>query len=303
MKPDAAPRNAAARFLVALPYLWVALFLALPFALVAKLSVSQSVLAQPPYAPVFTWADSWRNWWEKAGTLGLAAYRGLLEDPIYLDSLLGSVRLAALATLLALVAALPLAWAIARTSPRRRPLLLTLVVAPFWTSFLIRVYALGGLIKNDGPLERALAFLHLIDPPLDLYATQGAIVLGIAYSYLPFMVLPIYNSLEKQDDTLIEAARDLGAGPLAAFRTITLPLAMPGVLAGSALVFIPATGEVVIPDLLGGSDTLMIGRTLWNDFFGNRDWPAASATACLLAALLLAPIWFFERDAARGSRK
>ncbi len=297
-----ARNRAGARWLLAIPYLWVALFLIAPLALVARLSLSQSVLAQPPYAPVFASSDSWRDWIDKASMFGVSAYRGLIEDSLYLDSYLGALWLAGLATVVAVAIGLPFALAIARASPRWRPILLGLAVAPFWTSFLIRIYALASLIKDDGPLEHALVFLRLIDPPLGLYATKGAVVLGMAYSYLPFVVLPICNALERQDPALVEAARDLGANSLAAFRTITLPLARPGIVAGALLMFVPATGEIIIPDLLGGSDTLMIGRTLWNDFFANRDWPAASAAACILVALLFAPIWFVERRAARGER-
>ena len=177
-------------------------------------------------------------------------------------------------------------------------------MAPFWTSFLVRVYALSALIKNDGPLERVLAASHLVTPPLDLFASNAAVVIGIVYSYLPFMILPLYTVLERRDPALREAARDLGAGRLAAFATITVPLAMPGIIAGALLVFIPAMGEFVIPDLLGGSDTLMIGRTMWNDFFANRDWPTASAAAVVLVATLIGPIWLAERrSAAHGPHR
>lgn len=288
---------------VAIPALWILLFLLVPLLLVFKLSLSQSVLAQPPYAPVFQWTDGWRSIIEKAGTFTLDAYRGLISDPLYLDSYLTSVGLAAISTLVTLVLAFPFALAIAEAPPRRRPVLLALAMAPFWTSFLIRVYALSALIKDDGPLEHLLTSIGLITPPLNLFASNGAVVLGIVYSYLPFMVLPIYNALERCDPAVLEAARDLGANRLTAFATITVPLAAPGVLAGSLLVFIPAIGEFVIPDLLGGSDTLMIGRTMWNDFFANRDWPTASAAAVVLVAALSIPIWLAERRASREAAR
>ena len=284
---------------VAIPYAWVVLLLLVPLLLVFRLSVSQSVLAQPPYAPVFQWTDGFREILDKLQTFTLDAYRGLVSDSLYLDSYLTSVGLAALSTLITLILAFPFALAIAEAAPRWRPVLLALAMAPFWTSFLIRVYALSALIKDEGPLERLLAALGLVTPPLGLFATNAAVVLGIVYSYLPFMILPIYTALERRDPALLEAARDLGAGRLTAFATVTVPLALPGILAGSLLVLIPAIGDFVIPDLLGGSDTLMIGRTMWNDFFANRDWPTASAAAIVLVAMLSVPIWFAERRASR----
>ncbi len=287
----------------AVPYLWVLLFLVLPLLFVLRLSLSQSVLAQPPYAPVFGLADGLEANIEKLGQFGLDAYRGLVSDSLYIDAYISSVVIAAIATALTLLVAFPFAYAIAASDRRWRPTLLALVMAPFWTSFLIRVYALSTLIRNDGPLEQLLVALRLITPPLDLFASNSAVVLGIVYSYLPFMVLPIYTALERRDPALLEAARDLGAGPLTAFVTITLPLALPGVLAGSLLVFIPAVGEFVIPDLLGGSDTLMIGRVMWNDFFANRDWPTAAAAAITLVLLLLVPLLLAERRTQRDTAR
>ena len=285
---------------LAVPYFWLALFFLAPLALVLKISLSKSVIAQPPYEPVFNLGDGPAVWVERARAFSLAAYRGLFEDPLYLESYLSSLAIAAVSTGLALLIAYPLALAIARSDPRRRSVLIALAVAPFWTSFLIRVYAWIAILKDEGFLNRALMALGVIDAPLTIYATNAAVVIGIVYSYLPFVVLPIYNSLEKQDATLREAAADLGAGPLTTFLKVTLPLSLPGIVAGALLMFIPAVGEFVIPDLLGGSDTIMIGRTMWNDFFENRDWPAASAGAIVLLILLVGPIVWFERRQTKG---
>jgi putrescine transport system permease protein len=205
------------------------------------------------------------------------------------------LRIAAIATLLTLLIAFPLAHAMTRAPKHWRPVLVLLAIAPFWTSFLIRIYAWIMILKDEGLLNHALMALHVIDTPLSIFATETAVLIGIVYSYLPFMVLPLYTTLEKQDASLLEAAADLGATPLSAFWRITVPLARPGIIAGVLLVFIPAVGEFIIPDLLGGSDTLMIGRSLWNEFFENRDWPAASAVAIFLLALLLIPILWHER--------
>jgi len=284
---------------LAAPYGWLVLFFLAPLALVAKISLSKSVIAQPPYDPVFNFVDGPAGWVEQAQKFALTAYRGLFEDPLYLESYLSSLAIAGLSTLIALLIAYPLALAIARSDPRRRALLIGFAVAPFWTSFLIRVYAWIAILKDEGFLNHALMAMGLIDKPLAIYATNVAVVIGIVYSYLPFVVLPIYNSLEKQDATLREAAADLGAGALATFLKVTLPLSLPGVIAGALLMFIPAVGEFVIPDLLGGSDTIMIGRTMWNDFFENRDWPAASAGAIVLLILLVGPIVWFERRQTR----
>ncbi|MFV0280360.1 MAG: ABC transporter permease subunit [Rhodoblastus sp.] len=289
-----------ARLALAVPYVWLALFFLAPLALVAKISLSKSVLAQPPYEPVFNLSDNLAGWLAQAEKFAFTAYRGLAEDPLYLESYLSSLAIAGVATFLALLVAYPLALAIARSDPRRRPALIALAVAPFWTSFLIRVYAWIAILKDEGFLNNALMALGLIDRPLAIFATNTAVVIGIVYSYLPFVVLPIFNALEKQDAALREAAADLGAGAFTTFRKITLPLSAPGVIAGALLMFIPAVGEFVIPDLLGGSDTPMIGRIMWNDFFENRDWPAASAGAIVLLALLVGPILWFERRRSRS---
>ena len=285
---------------LAAPYGWLALFFLAPLALVAKISLSKSVIAQPPYEPVFSLADGPAGWLQKAQGFALTAYRGLGDDPLYLESYLSSLAIAGVSTLIALLIAYPLALAIARSDPRYRATLIALAVAPFWTSFLIRVYAWIAILKDEGFLNHALMAIGVIDKPIPIFATNTAVVIGIVYSYLPFVVLPIYNSLEKQDASLREAAADLGAGALATFWKVTLPLSLPGVIAGALLMFIPAVGEFVIPDLLGGSDTIMIGRTMWNDFFENRDWPSASAGAIVLLALLVGPIVWFERRQAKG---
>ena len=285
---------------LAAPYGWLALFFLAPLALVAKISLSKSVIAQPPYEPAFSFAEGPAAWFEKAQSFALTAYRGLGDDPLYLEAYLSSLAIAGVSTIIALLIAYPLALAIARSDSRYRATLIALAVAPFWTSFLIRVYAWIAILKDEGFLNHALMAIGLTTKPIPIFATNTAVVIGIVYSYLPFVVLPIYNSLEKQDASLREAAADLGAGALATFWKVTLPLSLPGVTAGALLMFIPAVGEFVIPDLLGGSDTIMIGRTMWNDFFENRDWPSASAGAIVLLALLVGPIVWFERRQTKG---
>jgi putrescine transport system permease protein len=280
---------------IAVPYTWLLFFFLAPFVLVLKISLSQSALSQPPYAPSFDWSDGFRSLLEKLSSLSFESFSGLFSDSLYVDSYISSVLIAAIATILTLVVAYPFALAIARSSPGVRPILLGLAIAPFWTSFLIRVYAWIAILKDEGLLSHFLISLGLIHAPLGLFATNTAVVIGIVYSYLPFMLLPLYAAIEGQDPVLLEAAADLGASPWRAFLRITLPLSARGIIAGSLLVFIPAVGEFVIPDLLGGSDTLMIGRTLWNDFFVNRDWPTASAAAIVLLILLVGPLLIYER--------
>ncbi|MBG0795984.1 ABC transporter permease subunit [Methylocystis sp. H62] len=283
------------RLVIAAPYLWIGAFFLAPMALIAKISVSQSVLARPPYRPIFELSDSLADIWAKAQTFTLDSYRALVSDTLYLESYLSSLTIAAVSTLITLVIAYPFALAMARAPERLRPILIGLAAAPFWTSFLIRVYAWIALLKDEGLINNALMALGLITAPLQMFATTGAVVVGIVYSYLPFMLLPLYAALERQDPSLREAAGDLGASPAQAFLRVTLPLSREGVIAGALLVFIPAVGEFVIPDLLGGSETLMIGRTLWNDFFSNHDWPAASAAAIVLVAVLMIPLLLWER--------
>jgi putrescine transport system permease protein len=295
----------ARRAVLALPYLWLWVFFIAPMALVAKISLSHPAEARPPYEPVFSLSEGLAGALEKLRSLSFDAYRGFAEDSLYLDSFLTSLTVAAISTLITLFIAYPFALTLARAPARLRPILIGLAVAPFWTSFLIRVYAWIALLKDEGLINHALMTLGLIHEPLGVYATNVAVVIGIVYSYLPFMLLPLYSALERQDPSLREAAADLGATPTGVFWRVTLPLSRPGVIAGCLLVFIPAVGEFVIPDLLGGSDTLMIGRTIWNDFFANRDWPAASAAAMLLLLLLLGPLLLAERlrlrDEGRGA--
>ena len=279
----------------AVPYLWLGVLFLVPFQIVLKISLSDTAVAQPPYAPVFAWDDVAGFF----GGLDLENFRLLVEDDLYLLATLSSVRIAALSTLLLLLVGFPIAYAMARAPERYRALLVALVILPFWTSFLIRIYAWVAILKPEGLLTQALTGLGLISEPLHILNTEAAVYIGIVYAYLPFMVLPLYATLEKMDDTLLEAALDLGSPPWRSFWTITVPLAMPGIMAGSLLCFIPAVGEFVIPDLLGGSETLMIGRQLWSEFFSNRDWPLASAVAILLLIVLVVPIVIYRDVEAR----
>ncbi|MDH7794739.1 MULTISPECIES: ABC transporter permease subunit [unclassified Beijerinckia] len=291
------------RVLLAVPFLWLLLFFAAPFLFVAKISLSQAVAQRPPYEPVFAWGEGWNVIVEKLGQLSLQAYGLLFEDELYIASYLGSLRLAGLATLIGLCLAYPIALAMTRAPRAWRPALIVLAIAPFWTSFLIRVYAWIVILKDEGLLNHALISLGLIDKPLQIYATDWAVLIGIVYSYMPFLILPIYNAIDRQEPQLVEAARDLGASGMSAFWRVTFPLSLPGVFAGALLMFIPAVGEFVVPDLLGGSDTLMIGRTLWNEFFANRDWPTASAVAVVMLLVLLVPLLLYERNEARLSER
>lgn len=287
------------RFLiVAIPYLWLLLFFLVPFTIVLKLSFSEAILAQPPYAPLVEIAEEAGGWYLRI-QFNLSNYLQLLSDDLYVRAYLNSLKISLIATVLTLTVALPMAYGMARAPERWRLPLLMLVILPFWTSFLIRVYAWIGILKNEGLLNTALLSLGIISKPLVILNTDIAVYIGIVYSYLPFMVLPIYASFEKMDPSLTEAAIDLGCRPMASFWKITVPIALPGIVAGCMLVFIPAVGEFVIPDLLGGSETLMIGRTLWVEFFANRDWPLASAVAIVLLLILVAPIVYFQRSQAR----
>jgi putrescine transport system permease protein len=276
---------------IAVPYLWLLLFFLVPFIIVLKIAFAEKALAMPPYQPLFTWVEG--SFIQIKLTIANVVF--VATDGLYLKALLNSVRVAAISTILALLVAYPLAYAMARAKPERRTLLLMLVILPFWTSFLLRVYAWIGLLKNNGVINNFLMWTGLINEPIAMLQTDFAIYLGIVYSYLPFMILPLYTTLEKMDVTLLEAAADLGCRPAKAFFTITLPLSMPGIIAGSMLVFIPAIGEFVIPELLGGPNSLMIGKVLWSEFFSNRDWPVASAVAIGLLILLVLPIMYFQR--------
>ena len=280
------------RTLVAgMPLAWLTLFFLIPFLIVLKISFSEARLAMPPYAPLIQWVRAHAP----AIRVHLDNYRLLAGDPLYLDSLLYSLRVAAGSTLCCLGLGYPMALAIARAPAGRRHLLLMAIILPFWTSFLLRVYAWIGLLQDNGVINHLLLALHLIRRPLVMVNTTFAVYLGIVYSYLPFMVLPLYANLEKHDVALLEAAADLGARPWRAFCRITLPLSTPGIMAGVLLVFIPAVGEFVIPALLGPANQLMIGRVISNEFFENRDWPVASALAIVLLLLLLAPIVALQR--------
>jgi len=281
---------------IAIPSLWLAVFFLLPFILVLKISLSDYDLAQPPYTPHFAFDGTWQSITDFLSQLDLENYTLLAEDPLYWKSYVSSLRIAFFSTLALLLIGYPIAYGMARAPRSLRPTLLMLVILPFWTSFLIRVYAWIGILKPEGLLNMGLAQVGLVDlaSPLQILNTEWAIYIGIVYSYLPFMVLPLYAALEKLDETLLEAAADLGCRPIPAFWRITFPLSMPGVVAGSMLCFIPIVGEFVIPDLLGGSDTLMIGKTLWDVFNANRDWPASSAVAVVLVIILVGPIIYYQ---------
>jgi putrescine transport system permease protein len=288
-------RSWGARAVLLLPYLWLAIFFLAPFAIVLKISVSQTAIAQPPYVPVFDLAAGWQGLQDFAARLTLEGYRLIAADRIYLFSYLKSLQIAGISTAILLLIGYPVAYGIARSPRGIQPLLVMLVVLPFWTSFLIRVYAWINILQRDGLLNELLLALRIVDQPVAWLSSDTAIYIGIVYSYLPFMVLPLYATLEKMDETLLEAAADLGCPRWKTFWLVTAPLSLPGVAAGILLCFIPIVGEFVIPDLLGGSRTLMIGQTLWTEFFFNRDWPVASAIAVTLLALLVLPILLYER--------
>ncbi|QBK29550.1 ABC transporter permease subunit [Roseitalea porphyridii] len=292
--------NLFRRLTILIPYLWLLALFLLPFLIVFRISLSEPVLAMPPYMPQFDLSEGWAAFRENLSQLSFANYVWLTEDALYRNAYFSSLRIAFISTLLTLAIGFPLAYGMARAPENLRPILLMLVILPFWTSFLIRVYAWIGILKPEGLLNQFLMWLGLIDDPLTILNTNTAVYIGIVYSYLPFMVLPIYATLEKMDYSLVEAAQDLGCTALSAFWKVTARLAVPGIAAGCLLVFIPAVGEFVIPDLLGGSDTLMIGRTLWVEFFNNRDWPVASAVAIILLILLVVPIVLFQNAQARA---
>ncbi|MGD9538708.1 MAG: ABC transporter permease subunit [Alphaproteobacteria bacterium] len=279
---------------IVLPYAWLLFFFLAPFAIVLKISFSEPASAIPPYTPIFELFDELGSFFFSI-KLNLGNYILLIADDLYLRAYLNSLKIAAVSTALSLIIGFPIAYAMARAPERWRAALLMLMILPFWTSFLIRVYAWIGILKNEGLLNGLLQWLGLTDQPLPILNTDIAVYIGIVYSYLPFMVLPLYANLERMDESLLEAAADLGCRPFRAFWLITVPLARPGIIAGCFLLFIPVVGEVVIPDLLGGPDTLMIGRTLWVEFFRNRDWPVAAAVAIVLLLLLIVPIVLFQR--------
>ncbi len=302
-RPAATARLAAGLrrlVLIGVPYLWLLMLFLVPFGIVLKISLSDMALAIPPYRPTLDPAAGWQGLRDFLAALDFENYVWLTEDALYIKAYLSSLWIAALSTLLTLLAGYPIAYGMARAPEEWRPTLMMLVILPFWTSFLIRVYAWIGILGQNGYLNQALMALGLIDEPLVILNTPVAVYVGIVYTYLPFMVLPIYATLDKLDVSLLEAAEDLGCSRLSAFWLVTAPLSRPGVIAGCFLVFIPAVGEFVIPSLLGGSRTLMIGKVLWDEFFSNRDWPVASAVAVVLLLLLIVPIVLFQRQQQRA---
>jgi putrescine transport system permease protein len=275
---------------IAVPYLWMLLFFAIPFAIALKISFSSAAIAMPPYTDLLQWAGD-----KLQISINTGNYLFLVRDSLYVNAYLSSLKIAVISTFLCVLVGYPIAYAISRMEPANRNIALMLVILPSWTSFLIRIYAWVGILKNNGLLNNFLMWLGIIDEPLQILHTPLAVYIGIVYAYLPFMVLPLYSNLVKHDHRLIEAANDLGAPPWKAFFTITLPLSKAGIIAGAMLVLIPVVGEFVIPEMLGGADTLMIGRVLWQEFFNNRDWPVASAVAIVMLVLLIVPIMIFHR--------
>ncbi|MGN6284237.1 MAG: ABC transporter permease [Afipia sp.] len=284
-----------ARIAALAPYLWMVLFFLVPFGFVLKIALSQSAIAQPPYIPVLDVGAGWAAIKTALAQLSLGNFLLLAEDDLYLFSYLRSVTVALASTAMLLALGYPIAYGMARLPQRWQPVAMMLVIIPFWTSFLIRIYAWINILQHDGLLNSVLLALGIIDKPLVWLATDTAMYLGIVYSYLPFMILPLYATLAKTDASLLEAAADLGCSRFKAFWLMTFPLSLPGMGAGALLCFIPIVGEFVIPDLLAGSDRMMIGQTLWLEFFTNRDWPVASAVAAVLLVLLLVPLLIYEK--------
>jgi len=295
VRSDPTPAGRLGRALVrGLPALWLVLFFLVPFAVVLKISLSTPATAQPPYRPLLDWGAGWEGWRAFVEALDLQNYAMLAGDALYRDAALTSLAYAGAATAILALVGTPMAWAMARATPRMQGLLVALVIVPFWTSFLIRVYAWIAILKPEGLLNMALLRLGLIGEPLAILDTPAGVLIGLTYAYLPFLVLPLYAVMARLDPALPEAAADLGASRARAFLTVTLPLSLPGLTAGMLLCFIPMVGEFIIPDLLGGSDTLMLGRVLWSEFFSNRDWPLASAVAVLMLVLIVGPVVLFR---------
>jgi putrescine transport system permease protein len=284
-----------ARFAAIVPYVWMVLFFLVPFAFVLKISLSQTAIAQPPYTPVFDFTAGSAAIKQAFSALSLDNFRLLVTDNLYIFSYLRSLVVAVTSTAILLVIGYPVAYGMARLPQRWQPIAMMLVIVPFWTSFLIRIYAWINILQHDGLLNKILLALHLVSEPVVWLSTDSAMYLGVVYSYLPFMILPLYATLSKMDPALEEAAADLGASPNRVFWLVTFPLSLPGVGAGVLLCFIPIVGEFVIPDLLAGSNSLMIGQTLWLEFFTNKDWPVASAVAIVLLVLLIAPLLLYDR--------
>jgi len=282
--------------LILIPYLWLLALFLVPFGIVLKIAFSDIALAIPPYTPTLDLSTGWAGIKAYFAQLDFENFIFLAEDQLYWRAYLSSLKIATISTFITLLVGFPIAYGMAKTATEWRPTLLMLVILPFWTSFLIRVYAWMGILSQEGYLNQILLWSGLISTPLTILNTNTAVYIGIVYTYLPFMILPIYASLEKMDNSLLEAAEDLGCSRFSAFWLITFPLARSGVIAGCFLVFIPALGEFVIPSLLGGSKTLMIGKVLWEEFFSNRDWPVASAVAVILLLVLVIPIILFQRN-------
>jgi len=284
-----------ARFAAIAPYVWMVLFFLVPFGFVLKISLSQTAIAQPPYTPVFDLTEGVAAIKAAFGELSLDNFRLLISDNLYILSYLRSLVVAVTSTVILLGIGYPIAYGMARLPQRWQSVAMMLVIVPFWTSFLIRIYAWINILQHDGLLNQILLALHIVSTPVVWLSTDSAMYLGIVYSYLPFMILPLYATLAKMDAALLEAASDLGAPPRQAFWLVTFPLSLPGVGAGALLCFIPIVGEFVIPDLLAGSNSMMIGQTLWLEFFTNRDWPVAAATAVALLGLLVPPLLLYDR--------
>ena len=282
--------------LIAVPYLWLLALFLVPFLIVLKISLSDIALSIPPYTPQLDLSAGWDGIKSFLSALDFENFTFLTQDPLYWKAYVSSLQIAAISTVLTLMVGYPIAYGMAQAPDEWRPTLLLLVILPFWTSFLIRVYSWIGILSNEGFLNQFLLWTGVISTPLTILNTNTAVYIGIVYTYLPFMILPIYSALEKMDGSLLEAAEDLGCSRLSAFWLITVPLSKAGIIAGCFLVFIPALGEFVIPSLLGGSDTLMIGKVLWEEFFSNRDWPVASAVAVILLLILVIPIVLFQRN-------
>ena len=281
-----------------IPYFWLVLFFLAPFAMVLKISLAESLIAQPPFSPLFKWVG------EGAVTIRIVFdnFLFILEDSLYFDTYINSVKISTTSTIACLLIGYPIAYAIVRSAPATKNILLLMVILPFWTSFLLRVYAWMGLLADQGTINNILIWLGIIEDPIRMLYSEFAVYIGIIYTYLPFMILPLYANMEKLDMQLLEAAADLGAKPAISFLTVTLPMTLPGIIAGSLLVFIPATGEFVIPDLLGGGNVLMIGRVLYNEFNANTDWPVASAVAIFLLLLLVIPMMLYQHIQSKESQ-
>lgn len=290
-------RSHGRSLVIAVPFWWLFIFFLVPFAVIAKISFSEAIIARPPYSSLIEWGEE--------GVMLLkihfSNYNYLLEDSLYINAYLSSVKIAFFSTILSLLVAYPMAYYVARAPERQRNILLMLIILPFWTSFLLRVYAWIGLLKGNGIINNMLMSVGIISDPIVMLQTNFAVYIGIVYTYLPFMILPLFTNLVKLDEALLEASADLGASSIVTFFKVTLPLSVPGMLAGSMLVFIPVIGEFVIPALLGGPDTLMIGRVLWDEFFSNRDWPVASAVAIVMLVLLVIPIMLLRNAQSASS--